>query len=149
MFILNVDSMVTLWHVNIMTEDKMVIPLRVPVELGREWKVEAAKAGKSVQKWLLGRMNFTEPVRGKQGGALDRVATEKGGSTPLPTTIKQSKSIGGVPVGPLVERLPGEVEEPKGYLCFKCKTRVAKWTMDARGKPWCDDCLEDARNAIP
>ncbi len=104
----------------------MVIPLRVPVELGREWKVEAAKAGKSVQKWLLGRMNFTEPVRGKQCGALDRVATEKGGSTPPPTT----KPVVAKPV-----TISG------GYgTCSKCGKTDVKVALNKELKPVCYEC---------
>jgi formylmethanofuran dehydrogenase subunit E len=131
----------------------MVIPLRVPVELGREWKVEAAKAGKSVQKWLLGRMNFTEPVKKVMSGSA-RMNSEVAGKS---ERDKQMEEIPPAKVNPPISNVvtpsgkygkPLEDEPIATVTCFKCKEKVVKWTMDPRGKPWCDSCIQDQKNAI-
>ncbi len=137
-----------------MTEDKMIIPLRVPVELGREWKVEAAKAGKSVQKWLLGRMNFTEPVRGESGGKPVSGQTPlSGDDTPRvqppsrakPLPVKETQDV---PVG----RFYGAevLDEPLTHRCHICKDNFpqSKMVYHAKTAKWaCLGCVDNQKNS--
>lgn len=53
-----------------MKEDVMVIPLRVPRELGRSWKMEAVKQDKSVQKWILEQVGDNRRERSSVASAL-------------------------------------------------------------------------------
>lgn len=72
---------------SLMNDDMVIIPLRVPREQRRSWRAEAGKRDQSVQAWLL------EKICGKQCGALDRVATDEGGSTPPPTAKASPKPV--------------------------------------------------------
>lgn len=113
--------------------DMMIIPLRVPRELGRQWKMEAVKQDKSVQKWILEQIQRTILV-----------------SKPSPVERKQpvvkSQSIGGVE-GHVDSFVGGE---PLMEVCDKCGERYAITFLFKHpkhpGKYFCEDCVDNQRN---
>ncbi len=123
-----------------MKEDVMVIPLRVPREVGKEWKVAAVMNGQSVQRWILDRVyaKITTPVI--PTGEMVKRSPEAPplGQKPVVNVVIPSGKYG----------KPLEDEPIATVTCFKCKEKVVKWTMDPRGKPWCDSCIQDQKNAI-
>lgn len=60
--------------------------------------------------------------------------------------VVKSQSIGGVPVGPLVERAPVTESEVPAMKCAGCGESVARWTTAKNGKPYCKDCVDNQRN---
>ncbi len=121
----------------------MKVQFEVEPALWREVKSEAALQGQKLNKFVDGVLRNALPYSKVSKISVPVMAETKTDSGSV-QAVSRVRTGGSTPPTEAIDESP--VAEMR---CFKCKTKVQKWTMDARGKPWCDDCLEDARNAIP
>ncbi len=111
-------------------EDLVVIPLRVSREQRRAWRDIAIKEDKSVQRWILDKLN---PVRGADPTKVLASSIEPqgrtGGATP-PTGAKRKVELPANPAPePLAEKKVEEVAIKPTRWCGVCARLVDSWKM--------------------
>ncbi len=131
----------------------MVIPLRVPREVGTEWKVEAIKKGQSVQKWILERLEQTVTRPSKASGQPPKTSTLPV-VKPEPSPVSKALSdVEKLKLAPVVSRAsayvsvaPSEVPMKKCAKCFDTFPVADMITDPKSGKLFCGDCVNNMRN---
>lgn len=105
-----------------MTEELVVIPLRVTKEQRRKWRVIAGAEDKSVQQWILGQLNPVCIVPSVAPKTV-QVASEKPKVLEVPkTVVKAPVAKPGYEYGKKCRQCeePLKNEDPH-FLCPKCR----------------------------
>ncbi len=120
-------------------EQFKALQVRLSPELHRKFRLHSLECGLGMSEMVKG---WIEGALGMAGSAPKRAVVEL-----KQTAVKPDSQTEGY-----VKVIRGEpLDEPAKATktCWGCKNKVEKWTMDKMGHNWCDECIDNQRNAIP